>query len=469
MLLSRTKSMQQSRVVTFVLVLTILLACLAAVALLQRGHQKQQVRASTPLRGAARARVASGTAPGVDNWDASVVSPAFFGYTKPGGVRASPEQAAAPPAAAPPQAPQPPPQPPQPPQPTPAAPVPPKPAMPELPPAGSMPARADPELPGLYKLLPPAMPIEPIPPMLKPVPLAPPGGKTITPMPATHRFSFNSAMRNTVEWPSPSRYRLDLPAVVRNVVQVTLFKLGMPLSEYIINEYNKWIDVKVGGTVYSVAMEERNVDATNFATVINAALAQLAGFGINLTCTATVGVNNTGKLSFSSNTGPFEFLFKSGPHVNSDAWMIFGFDRVDTPSSTVGPPYVLAAPNRYDITGPFAIMLFIDELTRFIETADGAVAHINTTRYIPGSEILFYAPSDVGAPTDRQMFIPIGKLQYLTFNFVVPYPFMEPDGNIIPRYRPYLFNGRNHSLHFCFACREYMNPSTMFMELDTQE
>ncbi len=329
-------------------------------------------------------------------------------------------------------------------------------------------ARADPVLPSMYKLLPPVTEPDPLPPFRR-IPLQPPTSKNLNPMPAAHRFSFNSIMRNVVEWPYPWRYRLPLPAALRNVVNVTLYKVGMPLSEYVINEYNKYIDVSVGGVTYTAVMEERNVDVTNFATVINTALAQLAPYGITITAVATVGVNGTGKLIFSSATGPFTFLFRTGPHVNRDPWQLFGFDRVDTPSSTVGPPYVLTAPNRYDITGPFAIMLFCDELTRFIETEDGALAHINTTRYIPGTEILFYAPSDVGAPTDRQIFAtPIGRLLYLTFNFVVPYAFMEPDGTIIPRYRPYLFNGRNHSMQILFACREYLNPSMLFTELDSQ-
>lgn len=457
--------MQQSRVVTFVLALSVVCVFVAAVVMLKRKAErlpaKQTVVSTRRVAAPKRA---------TDDWDSSVVSPAFFGYASRGGVRTAtapplptqaaslqkePVQSTAPPSPTPAAAASPPP---------PSQPAGPPPAGP---PPGAMPARLDPEMPSMYKLLPPIEPVDAIPPF-KRVPLQPPSGKTWNPMPAAHRFTFNSSMRNVQEWPEPWRYRLPLPSTLRNVINVTLFKLGMPLSEYLINEYNMWIDVEVGGTVYSVAMEQRNVDVANFATIINTALAQLAVHGINITCALTPTINNTGKLFFSSTTGPFTFLFRTGPHVNRDAWLLFGFNRVDTPSSTTGPPYLLNAPNRYDITGPFAVMLFCDELTRFIETADGMVAHINTTRYIPGVEILFYAPSDVGPPTDRQIFIPIGKLQYLTFNFLVPYPHMEPDGNVTQQYRPYLFNGRNHTIHMLFACREYANPSNMFIELDPQ-
>lgn len=267
------------------------------------------------------------------------------------------------------------------------------------------------------------------------------------------KYRFQSATRS-LEFPDPAFYRVTLPVVQRNVVSITLAKCVFPVSEYVVNAYNKWVDVDVGGTVYSVEMEEGDV----FTSTQLAALLQTAFGNAGLGTFTVTAVPLQRKLSIQSGGPTFSLLFRTGEHVNESAWMLLGFPRDDT-----SPAASVVAPGIVDLTGTSAVDFFIDEVSNHLDSVDACVARIDLARYSGSVDTTYYSPSDTG---QVQFFWPISRLIYLTFRFMVPQAVLLPNGSIIQRYRPYQFNGRQHVLELNIVAKEYKSVIEESVELE---
>lgn len=274
------------------------------------------------------------------------------------------------------------------------------------------------------------------------------------------RLTFQSEERDPQIFPTPSYYRLKMAVPMRNVVSVSLTNAAIPLSEYLVNEYTQWLDVEYLGVLYQVQMPlgDWNTSAGVFATTLQTAMIA-AGLPATLTVTSNT---DTQRLTFATNNGnPWQFLMRTGPNVNRSMWQLIGFPREDTALATV-----LVAPNNLDFQGTYAVDLFIDEISCHLDSADNMVAHIILQKFLAISVTTYKAPPDAGLP---RTFFPIGRLQFLTFRFLVSYTILEPGSDVpIQKYRPYLVNGRNHTFQLDFGCREYENMFENTVELDPQ-
>lgn len=270
------------------------------------------------------------------------------------------------------------------------------------------------------------------------------------------KYTFQSDQRDQLMYPSPSYYRLKLLVPLRNVVAITLSSGVFPITEYNVNAYNQFLDIDVGGTVYTIQVPEGEYTETTLAAAVQAAIQALgpplAGF--------TVALDPLTRRITVANAAPFTLLFRSGPSVNKSMWQVLGFLQVD-----VGPSLSVTGSGVIDLAGTTAIDMFIEEVSCNIDSTDNAVARISLQKFSPVSSLTYFTPTNYGV---LRKFWPIGRLQYLTFQLMVKVSELQPDGTLVVKYRPYEFNGRNHTMQLAISCKEYESPQDEFVELDPQ-
>lgn len=294
--------------------------------------------------------------------------------------------------------------------------------------------------------------------------LVPPVAQIRSPLVVSHdlqytrrhrKYTFQSDQRDQAQYPSPANYRLQLLVPLRNVIAITLSSGVFPISEPNVNVYNQWLDIELGGTVYEVQLPEGDYTATSLPTALQTAITAvpaLAGFTVTLDpLTQQVTLNNA---------APFSLLFATGPHVNSSLWQLLGFLQQDTVTGTS-----VTGTGIIDLSGALAVDLFVDEISDNIDSIDNAVARIDLQRNLISSTLTFFRPTDNGVP---RYFWPISRLQYLTFQFKVKWSELLPNGTRMVRYRPYLFQGRNHTMQLTISSKEYHSPHEDVVELDPQ-
>ncbi len=274
------------------------------------------------------------------------------------------------------------------------------------------------------------------------------------------RLTFQSAARDTMLYPSPAYYRMNLAVVQRNVIGIGLNLAVIPVSEYNVNIYTQWLDIEVAGIVYSVKLPEGNyvnlttIPANNFSAALNAAIVATSP----VLAAYTVTFNPlTFKVVVATNGAPCILRFGTGPNVNRSLWEIMGFPRLDTADLAVQE-----STGSMNLVGTLAIDLFIEEISNAIDATDNAFARIDLNR-VGTSDHCFFTPPGDGLP---RYFWPISRLTFVTFNFKVRWTELLPDGTIIETYRPYLFNGKQHTLRLDFVSKEYKSPFEDSIELE---
>jgi hypothetical protein len=274
------------------------------------------------------------------------------------------------------------------------------------------------------------------------------------------RCTFESEARDTQLYPSPAHYRMNLPVTQKNVIGIGLNLAVIPVSEYNVNVYAQWVDIEVAGVLYSIKLPEGNYTnvtpgLTNFSTALQAALVATSPVFAAYTVSFVLLTN---KLVITTNGGPCILRFGTGPNVNRSLWQVMGFPRVDTADLSVQ-----TSPGVVNMFGVLAIDLFIEEISNSIDSADNAFARIDLYR-VTGSEYCFFTPPGDGLPS---YFWPISRLTFLTFSFKVRYSEILPDNTVIERYRPYEFNGRQHTLRLDIVSKEYKSPLEENIELES--
>jgi hypothetical protein len=272
----------------------------------------------------------------------------------------------------------------------------------------------------------------------------------------TKKYTFQSDERDTTLYPSPSYYRLPLPVPQRNVIGIYLNVAVLPISEYIVNSYNQYIDILDAGVTYSVPLPVG--DYTTGAALATGLQTAITTFNPALAAYTVAYDPLTYKLTFNTNGGPCQILWRSGPNVNRNLWIITGFPREDTALAAT-----ITAPGVIDLVGTLAVDLFIEEIACNIDSTDNMMTHINLQKFTPNSAVTYFSPPDNGVP---QWFWPIARLQFLTFAFLVKYTAIEPDGTLLVRFRPYEFNGRQHTMQINVVSRQYRNQLEEDVELD---
>lgn len=271
------------------------------------------------------------------------------------------------------------------------------------------------------------------------------------------KYTFQSQQRDMLQYPSPAVYRVQLVVPLRNVVAITLSAGVFPLTEFNVNSYNNKLDINVTGTVYTAVLPEGEYTPATLATNLQAAITAVGPPLLLFTVTLNP---LTGKVIIAD-VAPFTLLFRTGPSVNDSLWQVLGFLQLDynALSGTITAPGVI------DLSGTLAIDLFVEEIKENIDSTDNAMARIDLQKYTPTSLLTYFSPTENGVP---RFFWPIARLQYLTFKFMVKYIALLPDGSQMIEYRPYCFNGRNHTMQLTITSKEYRSPHEDVVELDPQ-
>lgn len=270
------------------------------------------------------------------------------------------------------------------------------------------------------------------------------------------KYTFQSDQRDQLLYPSPAYYRLKLLVPLRNVIAISLSSGVFPIAEFNVNAYNQYLDIDIAGTVYTVQVPEGDYTETTLAAAVQAAIVALgpplAGF--------TVALDPLTHRITVANAAAFSLLFRTGPSVNKSMWQVLGFPQLDTATAVS-----VAAPGVVDLAGTLAVDMFIEEVSCNIDSTDNAVARIDLEKFTPVSALTYFTPTSNGV---LRKFWPISRLQYLTFQFMVKVNELQPDGQVVVKYRPYEFNGRNHTMQLAISCKEYESPQDEFVELDPQ-
>lgn len=257
-------------------------------------------------------------------------------------------------------------------------------------------------------------------------------------------------------WPTTSEWQLPLSTHMRNVSSVVVRSAALHASEYTVDVWNNMIDVEFGGTVYAVEVEIGMYTTLTLVAAVTAAFvatdAALSGFNVTY-------LPQTDSIVISEGTpSPFTILWKSGVNVNTSMWRTLGYTRSDL-SSILNGTHNAVAQGRVDLQGPLAIDLFANELTNSI---DGPIGRVMLQRTVDGGPIF-----DRNVLNNIHSFWPIGRLQFMTFKFMIQYGHINENGTTFCDYRPYVFHGQNNTVRLEFGLTSFVNPLEDEVQLDT--
>lgn len=258
-------------------------------------------------------------------------------------------------------------------------------------------------------------------------------------------------------WPNTSAWRADLSSVMRNVTSVRLQSVALSQTEYTVDIWNNRIDVIIGGTEYPVVVPiGMYTTGTSLAAAVTAAFVATAPALAAFTATYTALTDNI-TISESTPTA-FVLPWRTGTNVNKSMCKTLGYRQEDVNSILDGGSHEAVAPGRVDLNGVLAIDVFADELTNSLE---GPIGRVLLNKSFEESPVFQETIID-----DYHTFWPIGRIQFLTFRFMVQYGRLNDDGTILCDYRPYEFHGRQNTLRLDFGVASYMNPMEAEVQLD---
>lgn len=270
-------------------------------------------------------------------------------------------------------------------------------------------------------------------------------------------LNFQSSCRDPVMWPNTSAWRADLSSVMRNVTSVRLQSVALSQTEYTVDIWNNRIDVIIGGTEYPVVVPiGMYTTGTSLAAAVTAAFVATAPALAAFTATYTALTDNI-TISESTPTA-FVLPWRTGTNVNKSMCKTLGYRQEDVNSILDGGSHEAVAPGRVDLNGVLAIDVFADELTNSLE---GPIGRVLLNKSFEESPVFQETIID-----DYHTFWPIGRIQFLTFRFMVQYGRLNDDGTILCDYRPYEFHGRQNTLRLDFGVASYMNPMEAEVQLD---
>jgi hypothetical protein len=143
-----------------------------------------------------------------------------------------------------------------------------------------------------------------------------------------HTFVIDSRQRDCTRYPSPSYYRVELPAVYRNITSIELRGSVIPRSSYNVHNANKYIDFSIGSTITKIVLKNAGTNYTNPVITIGAPES-----GVQATATATtntfgqitsisIGVSGSG---YRTATPPYISITDAGgTGSGADAYAIVG-------------------------------------------------------------------------------------------------------------------------------------------------
>jgi hypothetical protein len=222
-----------------------------------------------------------------------------------------------------------------------------------------------------------------------------------------------------------------------------------------VDVWNNTIDVQFGGTTYEVVVPVGMYSATSLATAVTTAFVATDPALAAFTATYTA-LTDTITIAESTPT-VFTLLWLTGPNANTSLAHTLGYNRIDTVPTLSGGSHVVVAQGRVDVTGVLAIDVFAEELSNSI---DGPIGRVLLKKEFVDSPVFQETPIE-----ESHVFWPIGRIQFLTFKFMVQYGRID-NGTITCDYRPYEFHGKNNTVRIDFGETSYINPMEQEVQLD---
>jgi len=197
------------------------------------------------------------------------------------------------------------------------------------------------------------------------------------------------------------------------VVAVELVRAWIPRGEYVIHDWNCWLDLEVAGEHHSVAMAvgdswDANTLLAELQCLVRRTVASLPQFNASID-------RHTGIVRLAAEA-PFTARFYSGPHATRSLASVLGFASTsDTPSheDLAADPHVrhqLHGQWRTDLSGARFIDVRTKELT--LEHTDGVLAQVAVD---PTQPVVHFDPP--GGVTVRRFAHPLPSLRKLTLAF----------------------------------------------------
>ena len=152
-----------------------------------------------------------------------------------------------------------------------------------------------------------------------------------------HIFVVDSRQRDCKLYPSPSRFRIDIGDVYKNISSIELKGVILPKSSYNIHSSNKYIDFAIGDSVTSIGIDETGSGYTAPPTVTISS----PPVGVTATATAVLGVNGSIANIIIGVAGS-GYSPSNPPIVTIESPPVSGFGIVATASTVVGTHYTTA-------------------------------------------------------------------------------------------------------------------------------
>lgn len=128
----------------------------------------------------------------------------------------------------------------------------------------------------------------------------------------THTFVIDSRQRDCSIYPSPSRYRIPIGDVMKNVTSIELRGAIIPKTSYNVHSSNQCIDFSIGDTVTSIRITNGGYGYTSAPDVV---ISDPEGGGVTATATATI--NAAGVVdSITINVAGSGYRRSTPPHIS---------------------------------------------------------------------------------------------------------------------------------------------------------
>lgn len=241
----------------------------------------------------------------------------------------------------------------------------------------------------------------------------------------------DSRDRDRALYPAPSKYVVELPDDVYDVVAVRLLAADVPFASYVVNAHNRTVPVSVAGAPTAAAAVEPGdyADPQDMCQALAAALAAATGAAFAVSYPATPGADSYA----ISAPQPFELRFAEAPRGASLA-RVLGFDDGATYASSpaAGGGHALRAPFRRDGSRDRYVVLDINGMD-LLHSANNATHR--TFAVLPGKFIDMNIDAGDDGDYAKEYAPPLARMSRVAVQFSDYYG------------RPYDFQNQDHRLN----------------------
>jgi hypothetical protein len=167
--------------------------------------------------------------------------------------------------------------------------------------------------------------------------------------------------------------RFVVPVHMKNVIGVELMRCNLPRGEYVVNERNRFLDLRAPGAdaVFTASLDVGDgYTAKTFITALQQRVRETSNYFEDF----SVAIDLRQSRAVMTNSSPFELLFASGPNAPQSMYVELGFGNAADAASE-GVDNRITSDFRVDLSG----VRFLEFTTEELVTAghqDGVLAQI---------------------------------------------------------------------------------------------